>query len=180
MAYSLDDSWDNWTLVARAGNACFGLYVRCGIWVARNLTDGFIPGEIATSYGSPEQTRKLVDVELWRPEAGGYQDLHYHLRNPTAEKVRERQKADADRKARWRDRAAAKRGTRDGTRESAGSHGVTDGVSPRSPTPPKGGRVPASGAHPPSTGHHRNCPYPKSDPATCTVCRSEDLGMPDD
>jgi hypothetical protein len=41
MAYSLDDTWDNCGPVARAGNAAFGVYCRCGIWVARNLTDGF-------------------------------------------------------------------------------------------------------------------------------------------
>jgi hypothetical protein len=138
MAYSLDDSWDNCTPVARAGNACFGLYVRCGIWVARNLTDGFVPGEIATAYGSPEQIRKLVDVGLWETAEGGYQVPDYLERNPAAEKVRARQKADAERKARWRDRHHSKRRTRDETRESAGSHAVTDAVSPLSPTPLRG------------------------------------------
>ncbi len=133
MAYSLDDSWDNCTRVARAGNACFGLYVRCGIWVARNLTDGFVPGEIAAGYGSPEQTRKLVDVGLWDAVEGGYQMLDYLDRNPTAAKVRERQKADADRKAKWRERQSS-RGS------SAKSHGVTDVRTPRSPTDPKGSK----------------------------------------
>jgi hypothetical protein len=131
MAYGLDDSWDNCTRVARAGNACFGLYVRCGIWVARNLTDGFVPGEIAAGYGSPEQARKLVDVGLWDAVEGGYQMPDYLDRNPTAEKVRERQRADAERKAKWR----ARRG---GRRPSAGSHGGTDGRTPDSPAAPKG------------------------------------------
>lgn len=140
MAYALDDSWDNCTPVARAGNACFGLYARCGIWAARNLTDGFVPGEIAAAYGSPEQTRKLVDVGLWEAAEGGYQAVDYLALNPTAEKVRERRKADAERKAKWRDRAHNSR-TRDGTRDSAGSHAVTDAVTPRSPSPPKGGRT---------------------------------------
>jgi hypothetical protein len=140
MAYSLDDSWDNCTRVARAGNACFGLYVRCGIWVARNLTDGFVPGEIAAGYGSPEQTRKLVDVGLWDAVEGGYQMSDYLDRNPTGEKVRERQKADAERKAKWRERQASRGPSR-------GSHGVTDAVTPRSPTDPKGSKG-ARGASP--------------------------------
>lgn len=146
MAYALDDGWDNCTPVARAGNAAFGVYSRCGIWVARNLTDGFIPGEIATAYGSPELARKLVDVGLWEAVEGGYVAVDYLLLNPTAEKVKARRKADAERKARWRDRAHRARVTRDETRESERSHGVTPRVSPRSPAPPKGGgdRPPAS------------------------------------
>jgi hypothetical protein len=137
MSYALDDSWDNCTAVARAGNACFGLYARCGIWVARNTSDGFVPTEIAAAYGSPEQARKLVDVGLWEAVEGGYLAVDYLTLNPTAEKVRERRKADAERKARWRERGARKRVTRDETRESAGSHGVTPRVSPRSPAASK-------------------------------------------
>ena len=175
MAYALDDSWDNCTPVARAGNACFGLYARCGIWVARNLTDGFVPGEIAAAYGSPEQTRKLVDVGLWEAVEGGYQMPDYLIRNPTAAKVRERQKADAERKARWRDRAAKKRGTRAETRESDGSHGVTDGVSPHSPTPPKGGKG-ARGALGTHSANADRCRFHQGQSAhNCAMCRSEAL-----
>jgi hypothetical protein len=140
MAYSLDDTWDNCGPVARAGNAAFGVYCRCGIWVARNLTDGFVPGEIVAGYGSPELARKLVDVGLWEAVDGGYVAVDYLTRNPTAEKVRARQKADADRKAKWRERAARKRAARDETRDSAGSHGGTDVQTPRSPTASKEAR----------------------------------------
>lgn len=135
MAFSVDDSWDNCTPVARAGNACFGLYVRCGIWSARNLTDGFVPGEIAAGYGSPEQARKLVDVGLWGAVEGGYRMPSYLDRNESAEQVRNRRQADADRKARWREKQHKKRSGRDETRDSGGSHAVTDAVTPRSRSP---------------------------------------------
>lgn len=123
MAFLLDDGWDNCTAVARAGNAAFGVYSRCGIWVARNLTDGFIPGEIATAYGSPELARKLVDVGLWEAVEGGYLAVDYLTLNKTAEKVRAERKAESERKARWRDKKKAQeearrsspRGTRRGT-----------------------------------------------------------------
>jgi len=130
MGYVLDDGWDNCTPVARSGNAAFGVYVRCGIWVARNLTDGFIPGEIATAYGSPELTRKLVSAGLWEAVEGGYLAADYLRLNPTAEVVSRRRKADAERKARWREKAAkarkqgnraaqpGPRGTRRGTHAS--------------------------------------------------------------
>ena len=132
MAYALDDSWDNCAPVARAGNACFGLYVRCGIWSARNTTDGFVPGEIVAGYGSPEQARKLVDVGLWEAVEGGYLAVDYLTRNPSAETVRARQKAEAERKARWR----ASRG--DGRGGPASRPGGTPRGTPRSPTTPKG------------------------------------------
>lgn len=157
MAYALDDGWDNCTPVARAGNAAFGVYVRCGIWVARNLTDGFIPGEIATAYGSPELARKLVDVGLWETAEGGYVAVDYLSLNPTAEKVNERRKADAERKARWRAKAHRQRGTRDETRESEGSHAGTPRGTPRFPAPPKGG----GDARPASLGAAR---VPKDNP----------------
>lgn len=105
MAYLLDDGWDNCGPVARAGNACFGLYVRCGIWVARNLTDGFVPGEIVSAYGSPEQARKLVDVGLWEAVDGGYLAVDYLTLNKTATEVSKRRKAESERKARWRENA---------------------------------------------------------------------------
>jgi hypothetical protein len=184
MAYSLDDGWDSCSPVARAGNACFGLYVRCGIWVARNLADGFIPSEIAAVYGSPEQTRKLVDVGLWEAVDGGYLAVDYLTLNPSAEKVRARRKAEAERQARFRSRRGGHRKTGDKTRDSAVSNGVTNGVSTDIPAaPPKGGagaRSPAplgsEASPPPTNGHITTCPYQDRDPATCHVCRSERLG----
>lgn len=141
MAYALDDSWDNCGPVARAGNACFGLYVRCGIWSARNLTDGFVPVEIATGYGSPEQAQKLVGVGLWEVADGGYLASDYLERNPSAETVRSRQKAEAERKARWR----ASRG--DGRGSPASRPGGTPRGTPRSPTTPKGVGGASTAAH---------------------------------
>lgn len=169
MGYVLDDGWDNCTPVARAGNAAFGVYARCGIWVARNLTDGFIPGEIATAYGSPELARKLVDVGLWEAVEGGYLAVDYLTLNPTAEKVRERRKAEAERKARWRENAkkaqarAGKpgpRGTRRGTpkgQDAGQDAGLTGSLSSSSNEEERGARPLSQGAarapepaHPPS------------------------------
>lgn len=116
MGYIVDDSWDNCGPVLQVGNAAFGVYVRCGVWVARNLTDGFVPAELAAAYGSPEYTRKLVDAGFWEAVDGGYRVVDYLTLNPTGEKVRAKRQAEADRKARWR----AKQAERDATRESRG------------------------------------------------------------
>ena len=132
MAYLLDDDWDNDPRVSRAGTAAFGLYTRCGMWAARHLTDGFVPTEIATTYGSREWVAKLVDVGLWQTLEHGFQMPDYLIRNPTAEKERARRERNAERQRRWRE---GRRATRH----------VTNGVTNAAPSPPlkgKGARRP--------------------------------------
>lgn len=135
MAYSLDDEWENGPMIRRAGVAAFGLYCACGLWVARHTTDGFVPADVAADYGTREWAAKLVDAGLWRVVEGGYHMPHYLDRNPSAEKVRSRREADAERKAKWREA----RSRRDGRRESGGSHGGTPRGLRSSVPPPKGG-----------------------------------------
>lgn len=152
MAFSFDDAWDNGPEVTRAGTAAFGLYCRCGAWVARNLTDGFVPSELAAAYGTPEWARKLVDVGLWEIAEGGYRMPHYLDRNPSRDKVLARRQADAERKAKWRERQHEKGGM--SREESNGSHGVTPQGFRATSSPPKGGKgAPASrgGARPSTT-----------------------------
>ena len=164
MAFSIDDGWDNCGPVARAGNAAFGVYCRCGAWVARNLTDGFVPTEVAVAYGSPELIRKLVDVGLWEAVDGGWFLLDFLKLNQSAAQVSARRKADADRKAVWR----AKQSRTDETRESKKSHGVTPRGVRASFTPPKGGT---------GTREAPRCPtHPTEPEANCGSCRSERLG----
>lgn len=153
MAYLLDDSWDNCGPVARAGNAAFGVYVRCGIWVARNLTDGFVPGEIVAAYGAPELARKLVDVGLWEMADGGYRVVDYLGLNKPRDKVIAAREAERKRKAAWRDK----------TRESARSPTGTDAGIPRLLSPPKGGSARASTVAPPH-------PFGDDDSGWCSRC----------
>jgi hypothetical protein len=105
MAYWVDDGFDTWPEVARAGTAAAGLYLRCGVWIARNLANGriadaVVPVEIADGYGTVEWRRRLVDVGLWAAEGSGYRDLCYFDLNPTAAQIEatRRQKAAAGRK----------------------------------------------------------------------------------
>jgi hypothetical protein len=95
MAYWLDDGFDTWPEVVRVGKAAAGLYVCCGVWIARGISggtvfDAVVPVEIATMYGTPEWVAKLVSVGLWTTEGAGYRDVRYHsMGNPTAEKAAE-------------------------------------------------------------------------------------------
>lgn len=122
MAYWLDDGFDSWPEVVRAGTAAVGLYVRCGSWIARNLTDGFIPLEVARMYGTAEWITRLVDAGLWTIEESGYRDMRYFPMNPPAEKVRKRRADAAERQRKLRERRHAKQ-TRESRVTNAGSHG---------------------------------------------------------
>jgi len=184
MAYWIDDGFDTWPEVVRAGSAAAGLYVRCGSWIARNLTDGFVPAEVAAMYGTPEWVAKLVTVGLWSTEQAGYRDVRYHqMGNPTAEKVAERRAADADRQARWRERQHASR--RDERVTRRGTHNGTDAVTPRSPAlPPLKGEgqqaAPATRARaaPAPNPNPVDCPLHLGQPAhNCANCRSERLAL---
>lgn len=156
MAYALDDEWENGQMIRKAGTAAFGLYCRCGLWIARqgaNGTDGFIPADLAADYGTREWAAKLVDAGLWEVVEGGFHDRHYLKRNPSAEKVRERKAADAKRKAEWRAR-------KESQGQSRRSHNGTSNGTPRSPTPPKGGALVPT--HPFPDGQHEcdRCTFP--------------------
>lgn len=180
MAFVIDDGWDNCGPVARAGNTAFGTYCRCGAWVARNIFNGAItepvvPTEVAVAYGSPEISRKLVDVGLWEAVDGGWLLVHYLDRNDSAEKVAKRRKNDAERKARYRENIRSG-GTRTATRESVRSPGGTTRRTPRLPTPLKGEGARGSAGAP--TAHMPSCPYQTRDPATCSVCASERKSTP--
>lgn len=130
MVYILDDNWDTERMVIRAGSAAFGLYVRCGMWCARQGTDGVIPSAIASGYGSPEWIGKLLDAKLWEAHADGYLDLHFLKRNPTAEKAAVRRQQKADRQQRWLEnqgKRRAKRASKDAS-QGASQDASRDGL----------------------------------------------------
>lgn len=158
MAYWQDDTFDTWPEVYKAGTAAIGLYSRCGAYCARELTDGHIPAELATGYGTREWVQKLVEVGLWEIEATGYRDVYFlygkkgNKLNPTREEALAKLKAAADRTARWRANAN-KNGKKGVTRHVRGSDASRDGVrdasSDASPSLPpskegKGERAPAT------------------------------------
>jgi hypothetical protein len=63
--FALDDSAHAHPKLVRAGNAAVGLWARCGAYCSAHLTDGIVPGVIATMYGTQPQIRKLITVGLW-------------------------------------------------------------------------------------------------------------------
>lgn len=126
MAYRVDDTFDTWPEVIRAGTAAIGLYVRCGAYMARTLTDGLVPLEVAQMYGTREWISKLCDVGLWEIEESGYRDVYYLVTkdgtklNETRVEVLARRAAAAERTRKWREGKAPKGKKPQGSKPKSG------------------------------------------------------------
>lgn len=94
--------------VIKAGNDAVGAWCRAGAWSAHpeNLTEGFIPVEVAHLIAPAEVWAKLLSVHLCDAPTGdrqGYQIHDYLDHNPTAAKTRARFAAARERTRRWRE-----------------------------------------------------------------------------
>lgn len=73
-----------------------GLWVMCGVYSAKHLTDGFVPRKVVRMYGGDRLAKDLEKAGLFRPAEGGWV-LHDYLDwNPSKEQVL---KVRADRQA---------------------------------------------------------------------------------
>lgn len=95
--FKVDDSLSDHVKIMAAGNAAVGLWVRAGAWSARQLSDGFIPDQVASSLGTRGQAQRLLDVGLWDRTDGGYQFHGWDQWQPTRADVEKR-------RAEWRER----------------------------------------------------------------------------
>lgn len=153
----MDDSLCNDPAVIRAGTAAFGLYARCGDYVAQQLLDGFVPSEVATQWGTPEWVSKLAAVGLWEKAPGGWRMPRYLDDNPSREKVLADRAAKAERQKKWlENKRKASPGQRRANRPSRdASQDASLTVSVDSPLPPsltgrKGGAPPTAASARPS------------------------------
>lgn len=117
--FVVDDGADSHPKMVRAKNAAVGLWTRVGSYVARHLTDGHVPGEIAKMYGSAPQIKKLTDVGLWHPSGhtcprcpqprpGDYYMHDYaESGNPSRAEVLERREKAAEKKRQQRSGSTA-------------------------------------------------------------------------
>lgn len=122
--FQMDDGTDTESRVMQAGTAAFGLYARCGVWVSRNLTDGFVPVEVAGMYGTREWIDKLVATGLWSLVDGGFgmPDYLEGHGNWSAERIAAHRAAAAERKARSRSRQSFNQDDDMSRRDSRVSH----------------------------------------------------------
>lgn len=100
----MDDGFTNHAKVLTAGPLAVCLTVRALCWVARYLTDGFIPKEVLPIFtfdfppGEVEgMPAKMVAAGLWEEAEGGFQIHDYLDYNPSAKTVRQTRKSSARR-----------------------------------------------------------------------------------
>jgi hypothetical protein len=149
--FKVDDAFHCHPKAMRAGTVALGLWARCGSWAAQQLTDGFVPTDVALMYGTKTQIKALVSAGLWSDVDGGYQFHDWSPINPTREQVLADREAAKERQRRARDAAESRR-------KSRVSHAVTDDeyqASSRSPQP-----NPTEGSKEPSKSRKRATPPP--------------------
>jgi hypothetical protein len=101
--FKVDDNLAFHPKAIMAGNAALGLWVRAGSWGAQQLTDGYIPLDMARSLGTPSQTGRLVTSGLWIPRDNGYEFHQWAERQPLRKDVEAKRAANAERLRKWRD-----------------------------------------------------------------------------
>lgn len=111
--FRIDDTFADHPKVIAAGNAAVGLWVRCGTYSSRFLTDGLVPGQVVRQYGNGREVERLVASRLWVPADGGYLMPDFLDYNPSAEQVKLERKraAERQRRARAKGYAEVDRGT---------------------------------------------------------------------
>jgi hypothetical protein len=133
--FKVDDNLAFHQKALQAGNAAMGLWVRAGSWCAQQLTDGYVPLEMARTLGTRQEAKRLVDARLWMETEGGYAFWQWSEegRQPTRTEVEAKRKDARERQRRAREKAIESQ--RDKQRDSDGDRSVTDAVSHDSPDP---------------------------------------------
>jgi hypothetical protein len=131
--FKIDDGFDTHPKTLAAGNEAAGLWVRCGAYCSRHLTEGRVPRAVALMYGDMHLIDTLVKVGLFEPIEDDWLIHDFHDFNPSKEKVlgdREaaaKRQRDAREKARLAREAKAAKDAAAANRH-ADSHAVTSGV----------------------------------------------------
>ncbi|SDP61244.1 hypothetical protein SAMN04487905_10653 [Actinopolyspora xinjiangensis] len=117
--FAVDDQLADNKKARKAGTAALGLWVRCGSWAAAHLTDGFVPADIVTRYGTTKQAEKLVQAGLWEHAESdgesGYQFHDWFDYQRSAEQVRSERAGAAKRKQRSRNASDGNDTTNEGS-----------------------------------------------------------------
>lgn len=102
--FKVDDGLAFHPKAVMAGNPAMGLWVRAGSWVAQQLTDGYVPGDIVRSLGTTGQAEKLVTAGLWLPCGSGYEFHQWSERQPLKGDVDKQRQVNAERLRKWREK----------------------------------------------------------------------------
>lgn len=82
--FRVDDNLAFHAKALAAGNAAMGLWVRAGSWSMQQLTDGYIPAQVARQLGKKIEAERLVVAGLWTEGGDGYHFHEWVGRQPSA------------------------------------------------------------------------------------------------
>ncbi|WP_270009121.1 hypothetical protein [Rhodococcus sp. BH5] len=97
--FNVDDQLADHPKALTAGNAALGLWVRCGSWSSRQLSDGFLPENLAKSFGKPSEIKALLNAGLWHKVEGGYTFHEWPQYQRSAAEIKAKREAERVRKA---------------------------------------------------------------------------------
>jgi hypothetical protein len=104
--FRVDDRLPDHHKVRKAGTAAMGLWLLAGAWAAGNLTDGWVPLEVARRYGTKRQADRLEEAGLWvagvRAGEPGWNFHDWTEHQPTREMVQKRRQNATERQTKWR------------------------------------------------------------------------------
>lgn len=109
-----DEFYDHEKVVMLAEGPCednaLALWLKCGNWCARAEKDGHVPSGVAKRFANhPEAASELVRVGLWHRAGVGYVFHDWADYQPSGERLEERRRKGAERKAQSRARLSTKR-----------------------------------------------------------------------
>lgn len=101
--FRVDDNFYDHPKVDELSLEAVGIWLLCGTYVAKHLTDGFIPTRRVTKLGGSEHlANELVEAELWDIADGGYTFRNWTDYQPTRDAVEAKREADRERQRRKR------------------------------------------------------------------------------
>lgn len=79
MWFKVDDKLHDHRKARKAGKSAMGVWVLAGSWSMDNETDGFIPADVLSRWGTAADARRLIDAGLWRETTHkGEQGFRFH------------------------------------------------------------------------------------------------------
>lgn len=66
MWFKVDDKLHDHRKARRAGKSAMGVWVLAGSWSMDNETDGFIPSDVLSRWGTLADAKRLIEAGLWR------------------------------------------------------------------------------------------------------------------
>lgn len=101
--FKVDDNFYDHPKVDSLTLEAVGVWLLCGTYAARHLTDGHIATRRAYRMGATEDTiSELVEAGLWVETPGGYQFHEWDLYQPTRASVEEERAKARERQQKWR------------------------------------------------------------------------------